>query len=65
MFVTNSLNYLPFVDQIVILDNGRIAEIGKYEDLMSEKEGKLWNFIYSYKTEKGIKFKSSTTSGLI
>ncbi len=56
MFVTNSLNYLPFVDQILILDNGKIAEIGKYEDLIREKEGKLWNFIYSYKPEKGIKF---------
>ena len=56
MFVTNSLNYLPLVDEVIILDNGKIAEIGKYEDLMSKKEGTLWNFINSNKTEKGNNF---------
>ncbi len=46
--MTNSLNYLPIADEVILLDNGRIAEMGKYEDLI-EKKGALWQFINSNK----------------
>ena len=33
LFVTNSLSFLPQVDQIIMVDNGCIAEMGTYEEL--------------------------------
>ena len=34
LWVTNNLSYLPLVDQIIILDDGKIIECGSYRDLI-------------------------------
>ncbi len=47
VFVTNSLTYLPQVDQIVVLKNGEISEIGGYHELISHN-GPFAEFIATY-----------------
>lgn len=47
LFVTNSINCLPYTDQIVYIENGTILEIGKYEKLI-ENNGLFNGFIKSY-----------------
>jgi ABC-type multidrug transport system fused ATPase/permease subunit len=44
LFVTNSLSFLPQCDQIIMLDNGTISEMGVYEDIKN-KEGAFCEFI--------------------
>lgn len=36
ILVTNQLNILAYVDQIIVLDEGRVVEIGTYQDLLSK-----------------------------
>ena len=33
LFVTNSLNFLPQVDEILLIENGQISEKGTYDEL--------------------------------
>ncbi|KAL3678839.1 hypothetical protein R1sor_021795 [Riccia sorocarpa] len=40
IFITNQLQYAPSVDHIVVLEEGRVAEQGKFQDLVS-KEGEF------------------------
>ena len=47
VFVTNSLNYLPSVDKIMMLENGNIVEMGSYEQLKSY-DGAFSRFIKIY-----------------
>ena len=37
IWVTNHLTFLPFVDHIVVMENGRILEQGNYRDLIRSK----------------------------
>jgi ATP-binding cassette, subfamily C (CFTR/MRP), member 1 len=46
IFVTNSLNYLPQMDNIIMLENGEIIESGSYDELKS-KNGFFVEFIKS------------------
>lgn len=45
--MTNSLCFLPQVDQIIMLEGNTIAEMGTYEEL-KEKEGVFAEFIRVY-----------------
>lgn len=47
LFVTNSLSFLPQVDQIWMLENGVIEEAGSYEELR-KKNGLFSEFIKNY-----------------
>jgi ABC-type transport system involved in cytochrome bd biosynthesis fused ATPase/permease subunit len=47
VFVTNSLNYLPSVDKILMIENGNIVEMGTYEQLKSY-DGAFSRFIKIY-----------------
>ncbi len=47
IFVTNSLNYLPNADEIIILEKGIIVEKGNYLDL-KKTDGAFSNFIKSF-----------------
>ena len=47
LFVTNSLSFLPQTDEIFMVEDGRIVEIGKYEDLLG-KGGEFAEFIKNY-----------------
>ena len=44
LFVTNSLSFLPQVDQIIMIDDRTIAEIGTYDELKN-KDGLFADFI--------------------
>ena len=48
LFVTNSLRFLPQVDEILMLDNGRIVESGTFDQLSSKKDSQFNNFIKTY-----------------
>ena len=37
LLVTNSINYLPQMDNIIVMKNGSISEIGSYEELLKNK----------------------------
>lgn len=45
--VTNGLNFLPQCDQVVAMDEGRIAEIGSYAELI-DADGAFADFIRTY-----------------
>jgi len=43
--ITHRLNYLEHYDQVIVLDDGEIVEMGKYQDLMAKENGKLQSFM--------------------
>ncbi|GFR59427.1 canalicular multispecific organic anion transporter 2 [Elysia marginata] len=47
VLVTHGAHWLPLVDSIVVLENGRISETGSYEDLMA-KGGAFAQFIRTF-----------------
>jgi ABC-type multidrug transport system fused ATPase/permease subunit len=47
--VTNSLSFLPEVDEIIMLDNGDILEMGSYAELV-KNNGHFAKFIENYFT---------------
>ena len=51
MLVTNAISYLPQVDHIVVLDQGRITESGSYHQLMAKK-GAFAEFLKNYLLEQ-------------
>jgi ABC-type bacteriocin/lantibiotic exporter with double-glycine peptidase domain len=51
IFATNSLNFLPQVDRIIMLENNEIAEMGTYLELMQMK-GCLFKFMQGYQSKK-------------
>lgn len=49
--MTNSLSFLPQVDQVLIIDDGQVLESGKYEEL-KDKNGPFAEFIKNYLTSE-------------
>lgn len=47
VFVTNSLNFLEMVDEIVYIENGTIVEKGNYKEL-TEVDSLFSRFIHTY-----------------
>ena len=47
LFVTHGITYLPFVDTIVVLRDGAIVEVGKYDELI-DRNGTFADVIRSY-----------------
>jgi ABC-type transport system involved in cytochrome bd biosynthesis fused ATPase/permease subunit len=47
LFVTNSLSFLSQVDEIIMIENGEIVQIGTYEQLKNDK-GIFADFIKNY-----------------
>ena len=45
--MTNSINFLPKTDYIVCLKEGRVSEMGTYEELLTT-EGAFAEFITNY-----------------
>lgn len=45
--MTNSIWFLPQVDEIILLENGSIVEMGSYEDLISSK-GPFTDYLQKY-----------------
>jgi ABC-type multidrug transport system ATPase subunit len=51
LLITNNLNFLSEVDSIVVLKNGRINEIGTYDELM-ENKGDFCEFINEFSSDR-------------
>lgn len=51
VLVTNNIALLPDVDQIVVLVNGSISEIGTYDQLMANS-GKFADFVHEFSNNK-------------
>lgn len=45
ILVTNSLNYLPHMDKIIMLNDGHISEMGTYDELRKIENGQFAAFI--------------------
>ena len=51
LLVTHGVKYLPVVDRIVVLKNGKISEVGTYEELLNEGK-EFANFLIEYIQEE-------------
>ena len=51
MLVTHGVSYLPMVDQIIVMKEGMISEVGSYNDLL-RKEGAFAEFLTNYANTK-------------
>ena len=49
--MTHGISFLPQVDQIVVLVDGRISEIGSYQELL-HKNGAFAVFLKNYLTQE-------------
>ena len=52
ILVTHGITYLPKVDHIVVLKEGKISEQGSYQELV-ERKGDFAHFLLEYMTEMG------------
>ncbi len=56
VLVTHGISFLPQVDHIIVLVDGRISEVGSYQELLS-KNGAFAEFLKTYlmqEEEEGI-----------
>ena len=47
MLVTHGVQWLPMVDTIVVMTDGRISEMGSYDELLSH-DGDFAQFLKTY-----------------
>ena len=50
VLVTHGIKWLPYVDRIIAMDKGVVAEVGSYEQLMGH-DGAFAKFMKTYLTE--------------
>ena len=56
--MTHAITFLPHVDTIVVLNNGRVSEMGKYDELL-ENNGEFAEYLRTYLMEEGLDDESS------
>uniref|UniRef100_A0A6Q2WTJ5 ATP-binding cassette, sub-family C (CFTR/MRP), member 2 n=1 Tax=Esox lucius TaxID=8010 RepID=A0A6Q2WTJ5_ESOLU len=54
ILVTHGVSFLPYVDEIVVLKNGCVSEVGSYQNLKDSK-GAFSEFLNTYAKEDGKK----------
>uniref|UniRef100_A0A3P8P716 ATP-binding cassette, sub-family C (CFTR/MRP), member 2 n=1 Tax=Astatotilapia calliptera TaxID=8154 RepID=A0A3P8P716_ASTCA len=59
ILVTHGISFLPYVDEIVVLENGVISEVGSYENLRASG-GTFSKFLDTYATEQRNQRNSET-----
>ncbi|XP_026046926.1 ATP-binding cassette sub-family C member 2 [Astatotilapia calliptera] len=62
ILVTHGISFLPYVDEIVVLENGVISEVGSYENLRASG-GAFSKFLDTYATEQNNQRNSETSEG--
>ena len=51
VLVTHGISFLPQLDQIIVMADGQISEVGTYRELLSRK-GAFAEFLYNYLEKK-------------
>ena len=64
LFVTNAVTYLSRCDVIMVLKNGRIAEMGAYSELIARK-GDFAEYIATYLREHDQETDSDDSQGIL
>uniref|UniRef100_A0A1I8HGU7 ABC-type glutathione-S-conjugate transporter n=1 Tax=Macrostomum lignano TaxID=282301 RepID=A0A1I8HGU7_9PLAT len=64
LFVTNAIQWLPFVDNILVLSQGTVSEHGTYEQLMS-RNGPFAQFLKQYITQEAEENEADEETGEI
>ncbi|KAJ7056631.1 ABC transporter [Mycena amicta] len=54
ILVTHALHFLPYVDYIIALSDGRVVESGTYDELMT-KDGEFSKFVTEFGSNEGTK----------
>ncbi|XP_039477391.1 canalicular multispecific organic anion transporter 1-like isoform X2 [Oreochromis aureus] len=62
ILVTHGISFLPYVDEIVVLENGVISEVGSYENLRASG-GAFSKFLDTYAKEQSNQGNSETGEG--
>ncbi|XP_019222145.1 canalicular multispecific organic anion transporter 1 isoform X2 [Oreochromis niloticus] len=62
ILVTHGISFLPYVDKIVVLENGVISEVGSYENLRASG-GAFSKFLDTYAKEQSNQGNSETDEG--
>ncbi|XP_046653460.1 multidrug resistance-associated protein 1-like isoform X4 [Daphnia pulicaria] len=52
LLVTHGITFLPQVDQIIVLKNGEVSEVGSYKELLAQK-GAFAEFLLQHLEEEG------------
>ncbi|XP_015764594.1 PREDICTED: multidrug resistance-associated protein 1-like, partial [Acropora digitifera] len=60
VLVTHGISFLPQVDQIIVLQDGRISEVGSYEELV-KNQGAFAEFLSTYATDQQTKLGDTET----
>uniref|UniRef100_A0A6Q2XEW5 ATP-binding cassette, sub-family C (CFTR/MRP), member 2 n=1 Tax=Esox lucius TaxID=8010 RepID=A0A6Q2XEW5_ESOLU len=63
ILVTHGVSFLPYVDEIVVLKNGCVSEVGSYQNLKDSK-GAFSEFLNTYAKEDGKKNTGGVTGDL-
>uniref|UniRef100_A0A3P9Q7W5 Canalicular multispecific organic anion transporter 1-like n=1 Tax=Poecilia reticulata TaxID=8081 RepID=A0A3P9Q7W5_POERE len=53
VLVTHGISFLPYVDEVVVLVNGQVSEVGSYQSLRASK-GAFSDFLDTYAKEQNI-----------
>lgn len=51
VLVTHGISFLPYVDEVVVLVNGQVSEVGSYQSLRASK-GAFSEFLDTYAKEQ-------------
>ncbi|KAG0012632.1 hypothetical protein BGZ80_011618 [Entomortierella chlamydospora] len=62
ILVTHAIHHLEHVDQIVVINDGKISEIGQYDTLMEAKNS-FYQLITDYSVNQGKKTKEKGVNG--
>lgn len=63
MLVTHSITFLPQVDHIVVIVDGKISEMGSYQELLKQN-GAFAEFLRNYAPDEDIDEDELTSTAL-
>ena len=63
MLVTHGVHWLPMVDNIIVIVNGEVSEVGSYEELLSH-DGAFAQFLKTYLTQEESDSEEDDAEGL-
>lgn len=64
ILVTHGIGFLPQVDHIIVLVDGKISEMGSYQDLLKQNKA-FAEFLRNYALDEGIEEDELTSTVLL